>query len=80
MYMLSNATLKAIEEKDRDGICELLQVQKAFLKEHLLTWSPMFLINAKKESRTPLYHDGAEVALEFLLSDYEYLNEKVPSF
>lgn len=80
MYMLSNATLKAIEEKDRDGICELLQVQKAFLKEHLLIWSPMFLINAKKESRTPLYHDGAEVSLEFLLSDYEYLNEKLPSF
>jgi hypothetical protein len=31
----------------------------------------------KKESRTPLYHDGAELALEFMLSDYEYVNEMI---
>jgi len=77
MYMLCVALEKAIEAEDKDGICELLQVQRAFLKEHLLEWAPMFLINAKRESRTPLYHDGAELTLEFLLSDYEYVNEQL---
>jgi len=80
MYMLCNAQLKAIEADDKAGVCELLQVQKGFLKDHLLEWGSMFLINAKKESRTPLYHDGCELTLEFLLSDYEYVNEKLNTF
>jgi TorA maturation chaperone TorD len=77
MYMLCEATKKAIEADDEEGVCELLKVQRAFLKEHLLEWAPLFLINMKRESRTPLYHDGAELALEFLLSDFEYLTEKL---
>lgn len=77
MYMLCSALQKALEAEDKDGICELLQVQRAFLKEHLLEWAPMFLINAKRESRTPLYHDGAELTLEFLLSDFEYVSNKL---
>ncbi|WP_294956835.1 molecular chaperone [Sulfurovum sp.] len=80
MYMLCNAQLKALEAEDRTGICELFQIQKGFLKDHLLEWGSMFLINARRESRTPLYHDGAELTLEFLLSDYEYVNEKLETF
>ncbi len=75
MYMLCNAQLKALEAEDQEGICELYQIQKGFLKDHLLEWASMFLINMKRESRTPLYHDGAELTLEFLLSDYEYITE-----
>jgi len=80
MYMLCVALQKALAAEDKDGICELLQVQRAFLKEHLLEWAPLFLINAKRESRTPLYHDGAELALEFLLSDFEYVTEKLTTY
>ncbi|GIT99203.1 hypothetical protein TSL1_20240 [Sulfurovum sp. TSL1] len=80
MYMLCVALQKALDAEDKDGICELLQVQRAFLKEHLLEWAPLFLINAKRESRTPLYHDGAELALEFLLSDFEYVTEKLSTY
>jgi TorA maturation chaperone TorD len=77
MYMLCTALQKALEADDKDGVCELMLVQRAFLKEHLLDWAPLFLINAKRESRTPLYHDGTELTLEFLLSDFEYLTEKL---
>ena len=77
MYMLCTALQKALDADDKEGVCELLQVQRAFLKEHLLEWTPLFLINAKRESRTPLYHDGAELTLEFLLSDFEYVSEKL---
>ena len=75
MYMLCVAQKKALDADDKDGVCELLEVQRAFLKEHLVEWTPLFLINMKRESRTPLYHDGAELTLEFILSDYEYVNE-----
>lgn len=80
MYMLSVALQKAVEEEDKEGICEILQIQKGFLKDHLLEWMPMFLINAKRESRTPLYHDGCELTLDFLLSDYEYVTAKMKEY
>ena len=80
MYMLCTALQKALAADDKDGICELLQVQRAFLKEHLLEWTPLFLINAKRESRTPLYHDGTELTLEFLLSDFEYLSGQLADY
>ena len=77
MYMLCKALEKALDANDKDGICELLLIQRGFLKDHLLEWMPLFLINAKRESRTPLYHDGTELTLEFILSDYEYVIEKL---
>ena len=75
MYMLCEATKKALDAGDEAGVCELLEVQRAFLKEHLLEWTPLFLISMKRESRTPLYHDAAELALEYMLSDFEYVTE-----
>jgi len=75
MYMLCDALRKAYEANDQGGVEELLLVQQGFLRDHLLNWAPLFLINMKKESRTALYHDGAELALEFILSDYEYVCE-----
>ena len=80
MYMLCIAALNALDADDKDSLCELFQVQRAFLKEHLLEWSPLFLINAKRESRTPLYHDGTELTLEFLLSDFEYLTGQLADY
>jgi len=77
MYMLSVALQKALEADDKEGVCEVLQIQHGFLKDHILEWVPMFLINAKRESRTPLYHDGTELTLEFLLSDFEYITAKL---
>lgn len=80
MYMLCIAALNALDADDKDSLCELFQVQRAFLKEHLLEWGPLFLINAKRESRTPLYHDGTELTLEFLLSDFEYLTDQLSDY
>jgi len=73
MHHLTQAELKAIEENDTDAIQELQEVQKTFLQKHLLQWAPLYLINMKYEARTPLYYDAADIALEFMLSDNEYL-------
>ncbi len=77
MYMLCDALRKAFEANDAGGVAELLLVQQGFLRDHLLNWAPLFLINMKNESRTALYHDGAELTLEFMLSDYEYVCEQL---
>ena len=77
MHHLCQAELKALEDDDMASVSDIRVVQKEFLNKHLLKWAPMYLINMKFEARTPLYYDGAEMALEFLLSDNEYLNKEL---
>jgi TorA maturation chaperone TorD len=77
MYMLCDSERKALEDGEMKMACEIAEIQKRFLKEHLLEWAPMFLLNMKSEAGTALYFDTAEFALEFILSDYEYLNELI---
>lgn len=73
MHHLCNAELSALEDDNMDAVKELRETQKEFLNKHLLLWAPLYLINMKYEARTPLYYDAADMALEFLLSDNEYL-------
>ena len=77
MHHLVDAEMKAADEKDESAVAELQRVQHEFLNKHLLVWAPMYLINMKYEARTPLYYDGAEMALEFILSDNEYLTKEI---
>jgi len=76
MHTLVEAQIKAMEAGGAD-VEDILSLQKEFLNKHILQWVPMYLISMKYESRTPLYHDAAEMAMEFLLSDNEYLSSKV---
>jgi len=77
MHHLVDAEMQAAEEKDDKAVAELQRVQHDFLNKHLLQWAPMYLINMKYEARTPLYYDGAEMALEFILSDNEFLTNEI---
>ncbi len=74
MYMLCDAEAKALANSDAVAAQELREKQKSFLENHLMKWAPLYLINVKNEAQTPLYHDAAMTGVEFLLSDYEYLN------
>ena len=77
MHHLVNAEITATEENDTEAKEELQRVQHEFLNKHLLQWAPMYLINMKYEARTPLYYDAADMALEFILSDNEYLTQEI---
>lgn len=77
MYHLCEAQKKALEKNDAQAVAALQRVQYDFLHTHLLQWAPMYLINMKYESRTPLYYDAAEMTLEFILTDYETLHAVV---
>ena len=79
MHHLVDAELNALKEDDIDAVKELQNVQKIFLNKHLLQWAPMYLINMKYEARTPLYYDVADAALEFILTDNEFLVEELKS-
>ena len=77
MHHLASAEAKALADGDTNAVKELQEVQYEFLNKHLLQWAPMYLINMKYEARTPLYYDAADMALEFILSDNEYLTSQV---
>ena len=77
MHHLCLAESKALEEGEMISVAEIRAVQLEFLQKHLVKWAPLYLINMKYEARTPLYYDAAEMALEFLLSDHEYLIEEI---
>lgn len=80
MSVLCRAQQKAQVAEDDEGVIELLKIQKGFLKDHLLDWAPMFLINMRSQAQTPLYFDAAGLALEFLLEDYENLCSKLATY
>jgi len=76
MHHLVEAELKALEANDEEAIKVLRGTQSEFLNKHLLKWAPMYLINVKYEARTPLYYDASDLALEFILSDNEFLTNE----
>jgi len=75
MYKLCESEKKALEADDTHAAAQIAQIEYHFLQEHLLEWAPMFLLNVKSEACTPLYFDVADLALEFMLSDFEYLTQ-----
>jgi putative dimethyl sulfoxide reductase chaperone len=75
MYKLCDAEYKALEDEEYEIAAEIVEIQYNFLKEHLLEWAPMFLLNVKSEAGTALYFDAANLALEFILSDFEYITQ-----
>lgn len=75
MYKLCDAEYKALEDEEYEIAAQIAEIQYNFLKDHLLEWAPMFLLNVKSEAGTALYFDAADLALEFILSDFEYLTE-----
>jgi len=77
MHHLAQAEMMALEENDTEAVLNLQEIQKEFLNKHLLQWAPMYLINMKYEARTPLYYDAADMALEFMLSDNEFLTNEL---
>lgn len=77
MHHLCAAELKALEDENMEAVKELQEVQHQFLNKHLLQWAPIYLINMKFEARTPLYYDAADMALEFILNDNEYLTKEL---
>ena len=75
MYKLCEAEYKALEDGQPEIAAQIADIEYNFLKEHLLEWAPMYLLNIKSEAGTAFYFDAAELALEFMMSDFEYLTE-----
>jgi TorA maturation chaperone TorD len=77
MYKLCDSELKALKDNELETAGAIAKIGQDFLKDHLLEWAPMYLLNMKSEAGTALYFDIAEFTLEFMMSDYEYLSQLI---
>jgi len=75
MYELCKAESKALEDGNLEIAKQLSQLQHGFMKDHILEWAPMYLLNVKNEAGTAFYFDVADLALEFIMSDFQYLED-----
>ncbi len=75
MMNLVKEELESVRRKDKSETDRLKNIQKKFLEEHLGNWGPIYLMAARDMAETPFYHDICQLALDFILSDYEYLIE-----
>lgn len=71
---LVKSELEAAQNGQEEYASQIRLVEKEFISEHLLPLCLMFLPALLDASKNPFYKDVAEIALEFLLSDFEELN------
>ena len=74
MYMLCDSERKALEDGNMEVAGEIAEIEYHFLKDHLVQWLPMYLLNVKSEAGTAFYYDVADLTLDFVLNDFEYVN------
>ncbi|MCX7738971.1 MAG: molecular chaperone TorD family protein [Hydrogenothermaceae bacterium] len=79
MITLIQEQLNAYSMFNKEEERRYILTQKEFLENHLLKWSPIYLLSAKDTSETPFYKDVCQTTLEFLLSDYEYIDTQLQS-
>jgi TorA maturation chaperone TorD len=75
MHVLVGSEIKALGNNDRAARDEILTIEKRFMKEHLLSWAPLFLLQVKNEAETAFYREFADMALDFLFADYETITK-----
>ena len=74
MSVLCGKEQEAVEQGNRPYAGVVRGVEREFLREHLLTWAPVYLFAARRNARTALYCEAAEVTAQFVLGDLEALS------
>jgi TorA maturation chaperone TorD len=77
MITLIQEQLKAYSMNDQEGEKKTLNLQKEFMENHILQWAPIYLMAARDMSETPFYYDVCQLALDFIMTDYEYILEQL---
>jgi TorA maturation chaperone TorD len=70
---------EALHDNQTDYATRIQQVQVEFLREHLLRWAPVYFLAVQRTAKTTLYREGADAALQFLLTDHALLTSGGPA-
>jgi TorA maturation chaperone TorD len=77
MKILAERLLQAVESQDAKGERILLDEQHAFLKQHLLVWTPQFTKRIQENAATPFYAGLGSVLRAFLVWDRHILEQLI---
>jgi TorA maturation chaperone TorD len=69
-YMIEREAL-ALETTNKTPVIHMLEVEKKFLENHILTWFPRLSKNIKKQAQISFFPEIAEVTSKFLLQDLD---------
>jgi len=75
MYQLSELAKTKLNKQDVVGLMEVLEDQKAFLKEHILLWVPDLCKNIVENAQTQFYKGMAMILEGFIKLDLKALGE-----
>ena len=79
MHLLCSREAEAWANEDEDEALRLLQVEKEFLKEHLMEWVPKLCGEVRKHDRVGLFHALADLTEGWVTFDYQqHLQEVEP--
>lgn len=73
LQVLGKQALEAFRSDDGQKAAELLMTSYGFLMEHLISWTPLFLVDMKKFAKTDFYQALALMTSGFLAVDRELL-------
>lgn len=73
MATLAQKEAEAAQVGEPTYLAQVRRIEKALLEEHLVRWAPLYFLAVARNAKTVLYRDGADAALQFLLSDHEAL-------
>lgn len=74
MRMMNDRALAKLEDGDQDGAIYSLLVQKNFLSDHLISWTPRFTADIRCFAESKFYQALACITDGFLAMDAEFLS------
>ncbi|MGC9120881.1 MAG: TorD/DmsD family molecular chaperone [Sulfurihydrogenibium sp.] len=80
MITLIKEQLTAYSINNQEEERKYLDLQKRFMENHILQWMPIYLLAARDMAETPFYYDLCQTALEFIMTDYEYILSQLEEF
>ncbi|HIE58166.1 MAG TPA: hypothetical protein EYP88_08055, partial [Anaerolineales bacterium] len=75
MYYLIFRELEALEQSDIERARRFLDIQDAFLRDHLGTWISKFAKNVEENAQTDFYKNLAIVSKQFVQSDHTSITD-----
>lgn len=75
MQVMVERAATACNEGDEEELCRLLDVQAAFLDDHLLNWVPAFAATMEETAQTDFYRGLAKLLVAHLREDRTLVDE-----
>lgn len=72
--LLCTRAIEALQSDDGKGVLKQLQTSQDFLKEHLVSWTPMMTADLKRVANTKMYQGLAFLTDGFLRTDKEFMD------